>query len=124
MSRFLSRAVSMVACIGVLGLGTPSIAAQRDHRWHGNERNWDPATSYRATKEAPRRMTRNDRVYRGRDGRTYCQRSNGTTGLVIGGVAGGVLGNLVGGGTLSTLLGAGGGALLGREVDKVNVQCR
>jgi len=35
-----------------------------------------------------------------------------------------VLGNLVGGGTLGTLLGAGGGALLGRSVDRGKVKCR
>src|SRR3546814_1202740 len=77
-----------------------------------------------------RRMNRNDRVYRGNDGRYYCKRDDGTTGLVIGAVAGGVLGNLfgdqvIGGGkTLGTLLGAGGGALLGRELDRGDVKCR
>src|SRR3546814_3832862 len=38
-----------------------------------------------------RRLSRNDRVYRGRDGRYYCRRSDGTTGLIVGGLAGGVL---------------------------------
>jgi hypothetical protein len=61
-----------------------------------------------------------DRYYRGRDSRYYehCKRSSGTTGLVAGGVAGGLAGNLLGGGTLGTLAGAGGGALLGRHLDK------
>ncbi|MBB4617419.1 uncharacterized protein YcfJ [Sphingomonas abaci] len=43
---------------------------------------------------------------------------------VIGGVGGGLLANLVGGGTLGTLAGAGGGALLGRSIDRGKVKCR
>src|SRR3546814_7991286 len=66
----------------------------------------------------PRRLTRADRVYRGGNGRYYCRRSDGTTGLIIGGPAGGVIGNLVtdcGSQLLGTLIGAGAGALLGNE---------
>jgi hypothetical protein len=96
-----------------------------DYRWRDNDRNWDPSRNYRAgSRNSERRLSRNDRIYKGRDGRAYCRRNDGTTGLVIGGIGGGVLGNLVGGGTLGTLLGAGGGALLGREVDRGNVRCR
>lgn len=74
-----------------------------------------------------RRLGRNDRIYRGQDGRNYCRRPDGTTGLVVGGVAGGLLGNALDGGRsslLGSLLGAGGGALLGREVERGNVRCR
>ncbi|MGE5722714.1 MAG: hypothetical protein ACM3YM_09650, partial [Sphingomonadales bacterium] len=38
-------------------------------------------------------LTPDERIYRGRDGRYYCRRSDGTTGLIVGGIAGGVLGN-------------------------------
>jgi uncharacterized protein YcfJ len=69
-------------------------------------------------------MGRGDRIYRGGDGRYYCRRNDGTTGLVIGAVAGGLLGNALGGNTLGTLLGAGGGALLGQSIDRGNVRCR
>lgn len=66
--------------------------------------------------------------WRGRDGRTYCRRDDGTTGLVVGGVLGGVLGNEIAGRggdrTLGTILGAAGGALLGREVDRGGSRCR
>lgn len=75
----------------------------------------------------PRRLSRNDRIYRGNDGRYYCRRSDGTTGLIIGGVAGGLLGNALsngGNGVLGTLLGAAGGAALGSAVDRGSVQCR
>lgn len=74
-----------------------------------------------------RRLSRNDRVYRGQDGRYYCRRPDGTTGLIVGGLAGGLLGNIIAPGgseTLGTLLGAGGGALIGREVERGNARCR
>ncbi len=61
------------------------------------------------------------REWRGRDGRTYCRRPNGTTGLIVGGAAGALLGRAVDGGrdrTLGTVVGAAGGALLGREIDR------
>ena len=96
-----------------------------DRNWRGdNDRNWDPSRSYQNGNYRERRLSRNDRIYRGRDGRAYCKRNDGTTGLVIGAVGGGVLANLIGGGTLGTLAGAGGGALLGRSVDRGNVKCR
>lgn len=64
------------------------------------------------------------RVYkewRGKDGRMYCRRTDGTTGLIIGGVGGALLGRTIdtsGDRTLGTLGGAAAGALLGREVDR------
>ena len=68
-----------------------------------------------------RRLADNDRVYRGRDGRYYCRRSDGTTGLIVGGIAGGVLGNIIAPGdskTIGTLLGALGGAAVGAGVSQ------
>lgn len=61
------------------------------------------------------------REWRGKDGRMRCRKSNGTTGLVVGGVAGALLGRTVdtrGDRTLGTLGGAAIGALAGREVDR------
>ena len=75
----------------------------------------------------PRRLSSNDRIYRGRDNRYYCRRNDGTTGLVIGAIGGGVLGNTIASGgskTLGTLLGGGLGALLGQKIDRNNVSCR
>lgn len=61
------------------------------------------------------------REWRGRDGRRYCRKENGTTGLVVGGVAGALVGRTIdtrGDRTLGTLLGAGAGALAGREIER------
>lgn len=74
-----------------------------------------------------RRLSRNDRIWRGRDGRYYCRRGDGTTGLIVGAALGGILGNQIAGGgdrTLGTILGLAGGGLLGREIDRGKVRCR
>jgi hypothetical protein len=74
-----------------------------------------------------RNLRNQDRVYRSNDGRYYCRRSDGTTGLIIGAIAGGVLGNLIAPGdsrTLGTILGAGGGALAGQAISKRDARCR
>jgi hypothetical protein len=68
----------------------------------------------------------NDRIYRGQDGRYYCRRSDGTTGLIVGGIAGGVLGNIIAPGdskTIGTVIGALGGAAVGAAVDQNGVRC-
>ena len=62
---------------------------------------------------------RDTRVWRGNDGRTYCRKKDGTTGLIIGGAAGALIGREVDGGrnrTLGTILGAAAGALIGKEI--------
>ncbi len=70
-----------------------------------------------------RRLARNDRIYRGQDGRYYCRRSDGTTGLLVGAAVGGLLGNIIAPGgskTLGTLLGAAGGGVAGASIDADN----
>lgn len=110
----------------VIALPLPAAAQGRpDYHWQGNRNSgWDPAQHYRTGHYRERRLGRNDRIYRGGDGRYYCRRSDGTTGLVIGALAGGILGNALGGNTLGTLLGAGGGALVGQSIDRGNYRCR
>lgn len=71
---------------------------------------------------------RNTRVWRGDDGRAYCRHKDGTTGLLIGGAAGALLGREVAGRhgdrTMGLILGAAGGALIGRSIDRNNSRCR
>jgi hypothetical protein len=94
------------------------------------EQNYEPSRYYREGPNYQERvLTSDDRVYRGNDGRYYCKRNDGTTGLIIGAAGGGVLGNVIAGGhsrTVGTLLGAGIGALAGRAVDQNSqqVKCR
>ncbi|WP_294301481.1 hypothetical protein [uncultured Sphingomonas sp.] len=122
--KIMLAALSATIATVPLATPTPVQAQGRDYRWQGDRQDWDASRSYRDGRYRERRLTRNDRIYRGRDGRAYCRRNDGTTGLVIGGVGGAVLGNLVGGGLLGTLVGGGGGALLGRELDRGKVRCR
>lgn len=97
---------------------------------------WAPAHGRRA-KEAvyddrgryyqPRPISEEEHVWRGDDGRYHCRRSNGTTGLVIGGAVGALVGRELDGGrnrATGTILGAAGGALLGREIDRGGMSCR
>jgi hypothetical protein len=125
--RKMLLAAALAAVVATpVALPAPAIAQRHDYRWNGdrNGQNWDPANHYRAGRYRERRMGRNDRIYRGNDGRYYCRRNDGTTGLVIGAIGGGVLGGAIGGDTLGALVGAGAGALLGRSVDRGNVRCR
>lgn len=83
-----------------------------DNRRYNQRSNWNDNRGY----------------WRGNDGRYYCRRNDGTTGLLIGGVAGALVGREVAGNrgdrTLGAVLGAAGGALLGREVDRGGGRCR
>jgi len=65
----------------------------------------------------------NGRTWRGDDGRTYCRRSDGTIGTIVGGVAGALLGSAIGG-TGATILGGGAGALAGRAIQRNSDDCR
>ena len=77
-----------------------------------------------------RRLSYNDRIYRGRDGRYYCRRNDGTTGLIIGAGVGALIGHSLDGGRsslLGTQLGAGAGAAIGSSIDRNSsrdIRCR
>lgn len=103
---------------------------------------WAPAHGKRAKERArsqarvydsrgryvqPRRIGRDDRVWRGDGGQYYCRRDNGTTGLVIGAGVGALAGSEIAGRgdrTLGAILGGVAGGLLGRELDRGSLQCR
>lgn len=101
----------------------PSWAPAHGRRAHEREAIYDSRGRYLE----PHRLTRGDRVWRGSDGRYYCRRNNGTTGLIIGAAVGGLLGNQIAGRgdkTLGTIIGAAGGGLLGRAIDRGELSCR
>jgi hypothetical protein len=68
------------------------------------------------------------RTWQDSQGRTRCRRSNGTTGLIVGAAGGALIGRAVdtrGERTTGTVLGAAAGALLGRHVERSRrVRCR
>jgi outer membrane lipoprotein SlyB len=76
---------------------------------------------------AAAQSTYHGKTWRGSDGRIYCRKSNGTTGLVVGGAAGALAGREIAGRgsrTTGTVLGAAVGALLGRHVQRNVVSSR
>lgn len=102
-------------------VGATMAAAPAEARRGHHHRVYDDRGRY----YEPRRVSRND-VWRGRDGRYYCRRGNGTTGLVIGAAGGALAGRAIdtqGERATGTILGAAAGALLGREVEK-SMRCR
>ncbi|MGC1269609.1 MAG: glycine zipper 2TM domain-containing protein [Croceibacterium sp.] len=120
--------LSFAAAASVL-TAAPVLADPPRHAPAHGRRAHDRAAMYDAQGRyyEPRVLSRSDRVWRGDDGRYYCRRGNGTTGLIIGGAVGALLGREIDGGrdrTLGTIIGAAGGALLGREVDRGELRCR
>ena len=64
--------------------------------------------------------SREYKEWRGRDGRTYCRKSDGTTGLIVGAAGGALLGRTIdtrGDRTLGTLAGAVAGGVVGKKID-------
>ena len=74
------------------------------------------------------RLASSQGTWRGPDGQVQCRRADGTTGTIVGGVAGGLLGRAIDGGRRSavgTIIGAGAGALVGRGIEqKGDSDCR
>jgi outer membrane lipoprotein SlyB len=100
---------------------TPALAERHHSRHYSNA--YDSHGRYRE----PRRVHHGDKVWRGRDGRYYCKRDNGTTGLIIGAAGGALVGRAVdtrGDRTVGTIVGAVAGGLLGREIDRGEARCR
>lgn len=91
---------------------------KRGHR-HGHD-------DYGRQRSYAEPVYRDTRVWEGRDGQVYCRKRDGTTGLIIGGAVGALLGREIdkrGDRTLGTVLGAAGGALLGKQI-MGGVRCR
>jgi len=121
----------MIAAVVLAALAVPAVPALADSHRHGSSHVRKPSKQRiydsRGRYVEPRRLSRSDRVWRGNDGRYYCRRDNGTTGLVIGAALGALAGHEIAGSgdkTLGTLLGAAGGGLLGREIDRGDLKCR
>ncbi|CAN5153063.1 hypothetical protein BH09PSE3_BH09PSE3_17780 [soil metagenome] len=132
----LAAATMLTGCTGD-GYDRPGYASDNSYREYRRYDYNRPDPQYngyyadRYYRDGPnyreRRLSRNDRVYRGQNGQYYCRRNDGTTGLIVGGVAGGVLGSIIapgGSSTLGALLGAAGGAVAGQAIDKDGARCK
>ena len=118
---------SGVALTAPVHAGTPGEMAQPGYA------KLEQSSEYRKKRKDRRyyardeRIGRDTRIWRGDDGRYYCKRDNGTTGLLIGGAVGGLAGHEIAGNgdkLLGTIIGAGAGALIGREIDRDKYRCR
>jgi hypothetical protein len=112
----------IVFALAAAGLSLPAVPAAADPP------PWAPAHGKRA-KDARHYYTSANgvRYWQGDDGRYYCRRDNGTTGLIVGAAAGALAGRAIdtsGERATGTILGAAAGALLGREIDRGEVRCR
>jgi hypothetical protein len=144
MKNLIKTTALALAASGMAATAVPAAAADFGHHgyraaptedgWNKHrrdDRRWDRRGRddryYRQSAYAyDEPVYRNTQVWRGQDGRTYCRKKNGTTGLIIGGAAGALLGREVdnrGSRTLGTILGAAAGALIGKELDD-GVKCR
>jgi hypothetical protein len=109
------------------GYGGQVVTREDDRRFATD---YDASRDYRDDpRYTERRLSSNDQVYRGSDGRYYCKRNDGTTGLIVGAIGGGILGNIIDGGhnrAAGTLIGGALGALAGKSIDQKNsdVRCR
>ena len=123
----LSRQIRWSRRDGRPGYGGAVVAGNDDRRFSTD---YDATRYYRdGPQYQERRLSAQDEVYRGSDGRYYCKRNDGTTGLVIGAIGGGVAGNVIDGGhnrVAGTLIGGLLGALAGKAIDQGNsdVRCR
>ncbi|NUS99661.1 MAG: glycine zipper 2TM domain-containing protein [Sphingomonas sp.] len=67
------------------------------------------------------------KIWQDSEGRYRCKRPNGTTGLIIGAAGGALVGRAIdtrGERATGTILGAAAGALIGRSIDRSRVRCR
>lgn len=67
------------------------------------------------------------KIWQDSKGRYRCKRPNGTTGMIIGAAGGALIGRAIdthGERATGTIVGAAAGALVGRKIDRSRVKCR
>lgn len=121
---FLLKKLALTALIGASTVAALPVEAEARDRHHRNsyysDRGHDRYRDYR------RNYYRDHRRSDYRDRRDYCRRGSGTTGLIVGGAAGALLGREVdryGDRLPGTIIGGAAGALIGREIDRGGRRC-
>ena len=110
----------MMMGLAAVTMAVPAVSTPAMAQYYGGGGYYGSRDSH-YTRHYDRNGYYNGPVWRGRDGRLYCRRSNGTTGLIIGAGAGALLGRAIdnrGSRATGTILGAAIGALLGREIQR------
>lgn len=109
------------------------VAAYGRDDWDDDDDDWRDRRDRRHWRDRDRdwdddrRFRGRDRYWQDRNGRWRCRRDDGTVGLLVGAGVGALIGREVdrrGDRTLGTVLGAVGGGLLGREIDRGGARCR
>jgi glycine zipper 2TM protein len=128
--KTLIRTSALALAAGGMALSAvPAEARDHGHRGSAYEQSWDNGrtsrdrygndTRYYGSRYHSQPVYRGAQTWRGNDGRNYCRKSDGTTGLIVGAAAGALLGRAVDGGynhTTGTVIGGVLGALLGKSV--------
>lgn len=101
----------------------------QDWRYAGNgwRGNWNGNNGYRYPAYRGASVNGPAPYWWGNNGQVHCRRRDGTTGLIVGALAGGTLGNVIareGDKRLGSVIGGTLGAVLGNELAKGNVRCR
>lgn len=121
------KKVSLVGAAMMMGAttiipATPALAGDGYYRDYRGDR-YERGDYYRGDRYYEGRRYRDHRRYNG-----YNCRRSGTTGTIVGAIAGGLLGREVvgrrGDRTAGAIVGAGVGALAGRAIDKSSGRCR
>ncbi|MBY0583338.1 MAG: glycine zipper 2TM domain-containing protein [Sphingomonas sp.] len=111
---FLALSGLSVALSGAVTVTAPAAAHERHRDYRDDDGHYRHDNGRRHRQYAYRE-------WRGRDGRTYCRKSDGTTGLVLGAVGGALIGRTIdtrGDRLVGTLGGAAVGALAGQAIDR------
>ena len=132
--RTAVAALLLVSFVGAVPADAQPYGRARGHykkeeRREARDAYWDASKHYKHDERRyrARRLGREDRIYRGSDNRYYCKRDDGTTGLIVGGITGGVLGNVIAPGgskVLGTIAGGALGAVIGRAIDDGDMVCK
>lgn len=99
----------------------------RNNGWTDNRAGWNGNGAWGAPAYRGGAVNGPAPYWWGNNGQVHCRRQDGTTGLIVGALAGGTLGNVIAGEgdkRLGSVIGGTLGAVLGNELARGNVRCR